>query len=177
MTGNKAGILGCVLLLQNRVSLLTVSLLLISLSCSPRGKTSEIRVREQATKNTTNLPSEAMSLSAVLKAVESAGYAPVIEVEFEEGYWKVKAYRDGQLLQLKVSPLAGEILPNPPPTLEKPLSVVVKGLEDHGYGPILDVERSGGGSGSSSAWEVEAYKDGSEVALTVEPATGKITPK
>ena len=49
-----------------------------------------------------------MSLSAILKAVEGAGYAPVIEVEFEEDHWKVKAYRDGQLLQLKIGLLAGE---------------------------------------------------------------------
>ena len=42
-----------------------------------------------------------MSLSAVLKSVESAGYVPVMEVEFEEDHWEIKAYRDGQLVQLK----------------------------------------------------------------------------
>jgi hypothetical protein len=116
-----------------------------------------------------------MSLSAVLKTVETAGYGPVIEVEFEKDHWEMKAFRNGQLLQLKVGLVAGEILDNPPPTLERPLSVIVKGLEDKGYGPILDIERGVGGNEGSSAWDVEAYKGSSEVRVSVEPASGKVT--
>jgi hypothetical protein len=117
-----------------------------------------------------------MPLAAVLKTVESAGYSPVIEVELEKDHWKVKSYRDGQLLQLKVDLLTGEILPNPPPALERPLSVVVQGLEEQGYGPIVDIEPAAGGSDGSAAWEVEAYKGSSEVNLKV-AASGKILAK
>jgi hypothetical protein len=115
-----------------------------------------------------------MSLSAILKGVEDAGYSPVIEVEFEKDHWEINAYRNGQLLELKVGQLAGEILPNPPPTLQKPLSAIIKGLEDQGYGPILDVKH---GAAGSEDWEIEAYKGKEEVTVNVEPASGKITAK
>jgi hypothetical protein len=98
-------------------------------------------------------------------------------VEFEKDHWEVKSYRNGQLLQLRVGLLADDILPNPPPTLERPLSVIVKGLEDQGYGPILDVERGVGGSEGGTAWEIEAYKGNSEVNVSVESNSGKITTK
>src|SRR4051794_37397302 len=85
---------------------------LISVSCSRGEKTSENGEKKQAKEATVNLPPGAMSLSAVLKTIEGAGYNPVTEVEFEKDHWKIKAFRNGQLLQLKVSPVAGEILPN-----------------------------------------------------------------
>jgi len=151
--------------------------LLISPACSRREeKTPETGAKEPA-KTAVNLPAGAMPLSAVLKAVENAGYAPVAEAEFEKDHWEVKAYLNGQLHQLKVGLTTGEILPNPPPTLERPLSAVIKGLEDQGYSPILDVERGAGGSETGAAWEVEAYKGNSEVTLTVEAASGKIITK
>jgi hypothetical protein len=148
--------------------------LLISFACSRREKTSESGLKKPA-KEAINLPPGAMSLSAVLQTVETAGYRPVIEVEFEKDHWEMKAFRNGQLLQLKVGLVTGEILHNPPPTLERPLSVIVKGLEDKGYGPILEIERGVGGSEGSSAWDVEAYKGSSEVKVSVEPVSGKIT--
>ncbi|HTS64402.1 MAG TPA: PepSY domain-containing protein [Candidatus Acidoferrales bacterium] len=123
------------------------------------------------------MPAGAMALSAVLKAVESAGYAPVEEVEFEKDHWKIKAWSNGQLLQLKVDLVTGHVIPNPQPKADKPLSEVVKSLEDHGYGPILDVERGEAESGGSAAWEIEAYKGKSEVKVKVDPATGTITAK
>ena len=41
---------------------------------------------------------------------------------------------------------------------------------------MLDVERAGGSS-SGYAWEIEAYKGNSEVTVSVEPDSGKISPK
>jgi len=142
-------------------------------SCSPQQKTAENEAKEAAEKAAPTMPAGAMTLSAVLKAVESAGYAPVEEVEFEKDHWQVKAYSNGQLLQLKVDPVQGSVIPNPPPKAEKPLSELVKSLEDQGYGPIVDIEPGEG----NTEWEVEAYKGKSEVKLAVDPATGKITPK
>jgi hypothetical protein len=71
----------------------------------------------------------------------------------------------------------GEIEPNPPPALEKPLSVTVQALENEGYGPILDVERGAREGKDGTTWEIEAYKGNSEVTVSVEPASGKITTK
>lgn len=157
-------------------ALLLLVLTLVPLSCSRKEATPDAGVKEPAAKTAANLPPGAMSLSAVLKAVESAGYAPVVAVEFEKDHWEVKAYRNGQLLQLKVGPLSGEILPDPPPSLDKPLSAIVKGLEDQGYGPILDLESTAGETGGD-AWEVETYKGDKAVTLSVNPASGQITTK
>ena len=148
--------------------------LLLSPACSRKTETG---AKEAEEKPAAKLPPGAMSLSAVLKSVEGAGYAPVTEVEFEDDHWQIKAYHNGQLVQLKVGLVAGDILPDAPPTLEKPLSAVVKTLEDQGYGPFVDVERETGGSGGGNTWEVEAYKGSSEVTVTVEAGSGKITPK
>jgi uncharacterized protein (UPF0297 family) len=118
-------------------------------------------------------PESGTALSAVLRAVEDSGYNPVVEVEFEKDHWEIKAFKDGQLYQLNVGP-KGEIIPNPPPPINKPLSAIIKSLEDQGYGPIVDVERASDAGGS---WDVEAYKGKSEVKIVVESATGKITIK
>lgn len=137
-------------------------------SCSNKPKA------EAKDEKATTVPAGAMALSAVLRTVENTGYAPIVEVEFEKDHWKVKAYKDGQLLQLKVGLMNGEIVPSPAPQLDKPLSETIKSLEDQGFGPIVDVERAENGAGG---WEVEAYKGKSEVKIEVESGSGKITTK
>src|SRR5947199_8676094 len=83
---------------RNKLAMLPVCLaLLISLSCSSNEKAAGNGSKETA-KKTVSLPSGAKALSTVLKSVESAGYAPVTEVEFEKDHWEVKAYSNGQLL-------------------------------------------------------------------------------
>jgi len=163
---------------RNALSFLALSFALLSLlSCAPKEQPPDTSVKEPATEAAVTLPTGAMPLSAVLKSVENAGYAPVVSVELEKDHWEIKAYRSGQLLQLKVGLLAGDIVPAPPPTLEKPLSEIVKGMEDQGYGPILDIEHSAGEAGGGSAWEIEGYKGKAAVTVSVEPASGKITQK
>src|SRR3954451_17277387 len=147
----------------NRLALFLLCMALLnSLSCSTKEKTAGSGSKEEA-KKTVGPPSGAMTLSAVLSHIESAHYAPVRDVEFEKDHWEIKAYSNGQLLQLHVDPFTGAIVPNPPPTFEKPLSAVVKGLEDQGYGPILEIEHGSEGTKGDAAWEVEAYKGSSEV--------------
>jgi len=166
-----------VLLRRHGLRLLLAPLaLLISLSCSNKDKKTEAGGKKGLEKAAVTLPSGAIPLSAVLQSVENTGYTPVVEVEFEKDHWKIKAYRGGQLLQLKVDVFKGAVLPNPPPTLQRPLSAVIKALEDQGYGPILDVEPAEGNEGGA-AWDVEAYKGKSEVKVSVDPSSGKITTK
>ena len=141
-------------------------------SCSQREKPAESGAKQPAP----TMPSGALKLSGVLKSLESAGYAPVVEVELEKAYWKVKAYSNGRLLQLKADLMTGAVLPDAPPKLDTPLSDVIKGLEELGYGPILDIERSDTESAGAPAWEIEAYKGELEVKVAVD-AAGKVAEK
>ncbi len=162
---------------RNMLALLLIFLTLsISPSCSSKDNAAGNEPNGPA-KKAVILPASALPLSAVLKAVESANYSPIVEVEFEKDHWEVKAFSDGKLLQFKVDLFTGAILPSPPPRLEKPLSAVVKSLEDQGYGPILEIERGSEGGEAGAAWEVAGYKGSSEVTLSVESASGKITLK
>ena len=60
--------------------------------------------------------------------------------------------------------LAGE----KPPENAVPLSEIVKSLETSGYSPITEVSIDDG------IWEVEAYKDGEERDLKVDPVNGEV---
>ena len=56
-----------------------------------------------------------------------------------------------------------------PPANAKPLSVVIKSLEDQGYKNIEEVEFSGG------VWEIEVHQaDGKEIEFHVDPVTAQI---
>lgn len=55
-----------------------------------------------------------------------------------------------------------------PPENALPLSGVVKSLEVKGYSPITEISIEDG------VWEVEAYKDGQERELEVNPASAEI---
>lgn len=56
-----------------------------------------------------------------------------------------------------------------PPADAKPLSEIVKSLEDAGFSPIIEVEFRAG------RWHVEAFKDGQKRDLRVHPVSGEIT--
>ncbi len=55
-----------------------------------------------------------------------------------------------------------------PPAGAKPLSAIVKSLEDQGYSPVTEASMDNG------VWEIEAYKNGQARELRVNPATAKI---
>lgn len=55
-----------------------------------------------------------------------------------------------------------------PPADAKPLSEIVKSIEDQGYSPVTEVEMEKG------IWEIEAYKDNQERDLRVDPITAEI---
>jgi outer membrane lipoprotein-sorting protein len=55
-----------------------------------------------------------------------------------------------------------------PPADAVPLSEVVKSLEEKGYSPVTEVSMDNG------VWEVEAYKDGQERELKVNPKDGQV---
>ena len=55
-----------------------------------------------------------------------------------------------------------------PPANAKPLSQVIKMLEDKGYNPIVDVEID------NAVWEIEAYKNAQKRELKVDPVKATI---
>jgi hypothetical protein len=56
-----------------------------------------------------------------------------------------------------------------PPTNAKPLSEIIKAVEDKGYKTITDIEFDDG------AWKIEVHQpDKNEVHITVDPVSGTI---
>jgi hypothetical protein len=67
---------------------------------------------------------------------------------------------------------AGWFSDETPPPSAKPLSSIIKALEDKGYRAISEVEFEDG------KWEVEVHRaDGKEVELHVDPVSGQIDTK
>ena len=56
-----------------------------------------------------------------------------------------------------------------PPADAKPLSEIIKSLEDAGFSPIVEVDFKGG------RWHIEAFQNGQKRDLRVHPVTGAIT--
>jgi hypothetical protein len=55
-------------------------------------------------------PSDARPLSEIVGGLESKGYNPVVEIDFDDGRWEVEAYRDRTRYELRVDPRTGEVL-------------------------------------------------------------------
>lgn len=55
-----------------------------------------------------------------------------------------------------------------PPPNARPLSTIIKSLEDQGFKVIEEVAFEGG------AWEVEVHQGGKEIELHIDPMSGKI---
>lgn len=58
-----------------------------------------------------------------------------------------------------------------PPANAKPLSSIIKIVEDHGYKTITEVEFEDG------KWEIEVHQGGKEIELHVDAVSGQIAPK
>ncbi|HEX7045758.1 MAG TPA: PepSY domain-containing protein [Burkholderiales bacterium] len=55
-------------------------------------------------------PKDALPLSAILEKLEQQGYAPVVDVDFDDGQWEMEAYRDGRKRELKVDAATGKVI-------------------------------------------------------------------
>lgn len=73
------------------------------------------------------------------------------------------------LIIAPVSAYAGWFSDELPPANAKPLSVIIKSVEDQGYKNISEVEFDDG------VWEIEVHQaGGKEVEIHVDPVAGKI---
>ena len=55
-------------------------------------------------------PNDAKPLSEIVRTLEEQGYSPFVDIEFEDGQWEVKAYKEGVKRKLKIDPVSGEIV-------------------------------------------------------------------
>lgn len=118
---------------------------------------------------------EALPLSQIARILEFQGYTAIAEVESEGEYWEIEAFKDGERYKLNVDPVDGKILDAEAPSYAIPLSEVLAKLGDRGYGPVveLDLETSDDEK-RRLVWEIEIYKGGHAVLLSVDTATGEI---
>ena len=118
---------------------------------------------------------EAQSLSQIVRILEFQGYTAIAEAESEGEYWEIEAFKDGERFKLNVDPVDGHILSAVEPSYQMPLSDVLAGLGELGYGPAVKVEFGiSDGDAPVPAWEIEIYNGGHAVLLSVDAETGEI---
>ncbi|GAA5445359.1 hypothetical protein Misp06_03561 [Microbulbifer sp. NBRC 101763] len=59
-------------------------------------------------------PPGAMALSTVLTKLEQQGFTPIVEVDLDNGRWKIEAYKGDQKHDLEVDPNSAEVLSDKP---------------------------------------------------------------
>ncbi|HEY8554026.1 MAG TPA: PepSY domain-containing protein [Burkholderiales bacterium] len=55
-------------------------------------------------------PKDAPPLSSILQQLEQQGYAPIVDVDYDNGQWEMEAYRDGRKREIKVDAMSGKVL-------------------------------------------------------------------
>lgn len=55
-------------------------------------------------------PADALKLSKIIEKLEQQGFAPIVDVEFDDGVWEIDAYRGKEKRELHVDPKTGKIL-------------------------------------------------------------------
>ena len=110
-----------------------------------------------------------LSATDIAAKVEAAGYSQVSEIEFDDGFWEVKAI-DGNGVRAKVlvDPRTGELLdPRARPHLSA--ADIASLLQGQGYRNVRDIELDDG------RYEAEATNpSGQDVDLKLDPRDGRI---
>ena len=109
------------------------------------------------------------SAAQITSQVEAAGYSQVRDIEFEDGFWEVKAVdAQGKRTKLLVDPDSGELLdPRAPPAMT--VADIGNLLQQQGYTNVRDIELDDG------RYEAEAVNPaGHEVDLILDPRDGGI---
>jgi hypothetical protein len=71
-------------------------------------KSGEEKRRRKADSDDALPPANAKSLSAIVQSIEDRGMGTIMEVEFDDGFWKVELRKDGRKIKLDVDPKTGE---------------------------------------------------------------------
>jgi hypothetical protein len=120
-------------------------------------------------------PTDAKPLAEIVAHMEKAGYSPIVEVSYDDGYWEVEAIKDGQPIEAMVDPKSGDIVSEhrdeaekAPPADSLALSDVIAALAKADYADIDEVSFEG------TSWEVEAWHNGVKRELRVDPLTAEV---
>ena len=66
--------------------------------------------RDEDEESTEAPPPDSKSLSEIVQMMEQQGFRPVVEVEFEDDYWHLAIYKEGEKLELWVHPVSAKIV-------------------------------------------------------------------
>jgi uncharacterized membrane protein YkoI len=114
-------------------------------------------------------------LSEIIGSIEDQRLGSITEADLEHGRWEVEVHKDGRKTTLYLDPKTGtvdrrkeradahEVLP---PGEAKPLSEIIKSVEDQELGAVTEVNYDDG------FWEVEVRKSGTKTKLDIDPRTG-----
>ena len=69
---------------------------------------------ERADEIHASLPNDGMSLSAICKQIEAAGYGPITDADLEPAGWEIETLRNGTERQLMIDSRTGKILSDQP---------------------------------------------------------------
>ena len=113
-----------------------------------------------------------MSEREARDALAAAGYTDIEDLERDDGLWEADARRgDGRMVDVRVDPRTGAVYPDDGQTSLNEDDVRAS-LSAAGYERIRDVRFDDG------MWEADAYLDGVEYDLYLDPATaGVVTRK
>lgn len=119
-------------------------------------------------------PSGGKPLSTIIRSVEEQRLGSISEVEFDDGLWEVKVCNSGACQKLYIAPESGEEKRRRntgsdeiPPADAKPLSAIIKSIEDSGKGALTEIEFDDG------LWKAELHNIDKKIKLKIDPRTGK----
>ena len=120
-------------------------------------------------------PPDSKPLSAILKSLEGQELGIITRIEFDDGWWEVKVCKGPACHKLYIDPRSGEENRRReagsdyelPPANAKPLSSIVRSIEDSKAGVITEVKFDDG------FWEVDLLEDGQKIQLDIDPGTGE----
>lgn len=55
-------------------------------------------------------PADVRPLSEIVIMLEQKGYSPIGEIEFDDGRWEAKVWKEDKKRKLKIDPRSGEII-------------------------------------------------------------------
>lgn len=111
----------------------------------------------------------------IVKSLEEADYAPIVDVSYDDGVWEIEAYKGDIAYELSLDPVTGEIISEhrddadpKPPTNALLLSTILEGIERAGYTDVHEI------SFEHRTWEAEVRRDGMKREIRVDATTGEI---
>lgn len=115
------------------------------------------------------------SILEIVRNMEEADYAPIVDVSYDDGVWEVEAYKADIPYEVSLDPVTGEVIAEhrddadpKPPAKSLLLSTIIEGIEKAGYTDLDDI------SFEHRTWEAEVRRNGMKRELRIDPATGEV---